>query len=102
MPIQLLDVVLLVENGGHVVVLDLLVGRLARYVIAVAQIQRKVDYALLAVEVLFLSQQTQSVLRVSYEDSRGSTQPSRRQGVRFLLATDLHAEVAIDHVETDE
>lgn len=65
MPIQLLDVVLLVENGSHVVVLDLLVGRLARYVIAVAQIQRKVDYALLAVEVLFLSQQTQSVLLVS-------------------------------------
>ena len=57
MSVQFLDVVLLVENSGHVVVFKLVVRRFPGYVIAVSQIQREIDHPLLAIEVLFLLRQ---------------------------------------------
>lgn len=39
MAVQLLDVILLIEHGGHVVIFQLVVRGLARYMIAVPQIQ---------------------------------------------------------------
>jgi len=56
MSVQLLDVILLIEHRGHIVVLQLVVRRLAGYVIAVAQIKREIDHTLLTVEIFLLSQ----------------------------------------------
>jgi len=56
MSIQLFDVILLIEHRGHIVVLQLVVRRLAGYVIAVAQIKREINHALLTVEIFLLSQ----------------------------------------------
>lgn len=75
--VQLLDVVLLIEHRGHIVVFQLVVRRFARYVITVAQIERKIDHALLTIEIFLLSQHDRSSIAAIELGSSAST-ASRR------------------------